>query len=236
MIICTLIAFASCENALGPQLDKEQIVKTEVKWSVSPVGKAKQYIAEEVEYNRNGSVVKKYSYNKFGHLETSSTFEYLNNKEIEIKSEYSNNKLVKELIVTSTIKNGLVIREDIESNGAVLDSKQFTYDENGNIKSIKQCVDGNNCDNTIEYDNKYDNGNLTVTYTRDNQGNIDQKDSLVYRFDQNYFERITTDNQGNIYYTTGYKIDDDGKIVEEFIKNSDGLISVYYIYEFTYFD
>lgn len=204
---------------------------------MSPIGKTKLYIVEEVEYNSKGNIVSSISYNQFGQKKTSSTFEYKNSKEIEIKSEYNNNKKVKELTVVSTIKNGLVISEEItNNNGLVVDSKQFSYDNNGNLVSIKQCADDDNCDNTVVYDNKYFGGNLSVTYTFNNNGDIAQKDSLVYQLDQNYFERITTDNNGNIYYTTGYKINDDGEIFEEFIKNPDGLISVYYIYEFTYFD
>ena len=81
----------SCENALGPQLDKEQIVKTKVKWFVSPVGKTKQYIAEEVEYNLKGNVVSRISYDKFGNKKTCSTFEYINNKEIDETSLNINN-------------------------------------------------------------------------------------------------------------------------------------------------
>jgi hypothetical protein len=237
LIICTLVALASCENALGPQLDSSQTIKTETKWSVSPINKAKQYIVEEVKYNNQGRVINRVSYNEFGKLKSSSSYTYEKNKEIEIISEYIGDKVIKELTVTSIIENGLVVSEEItNTNGAVVDSKQYSYDNNGNIISIKNCINDSGCDNTVLYDNKYDGGNLRVTYTINNNGDIAQKDSLVYRLDENYFERITTDNNGNIYYTTGYKIDKNGRIVEEFIKNPNGLISKYYIYEFTYFE
>lgn len=237
LIICTLVTLVSCENALGPQLDDTKTIKTETKWSVSPINKAKLHKVEEIKYNQNGKVINKFSYNEFGRIESSSSYEYENNKEIETISEYSGDKVVKEITITSILENGLVVREEIKNDdGSVLDSKQFSYDNNGNIISIKSCNDNDDCDNTVKYDNIYDDGNLRVTYTINNNGDISQKDSLVYQLENNYFERITTDNNGNVYYITGYKIDNSGRIVEEIIKNSNGLISKYYIYEFTYFE
>ena len=236
LIICTLAALASCENTLGPQLDDTRKIKTETKWSVSPINKDKQHKVEEIKYNQSGKVIKKVNFNEFGRISSSSSYEYKNNKEIEKISEYNGDKVIKEITITSTLENGLVVREEITNNeGAVLDSKQFSYDNNGNVISIKSCNGNDDCDNTIIYDNVYTDGNLSVTYTINNNGDVAQKDSLVYLLEDNYFERITTDNNGNIYYITGYKIDNSGRIVEEIIKEPSGLISRYYIYEFTYY-
>ncbi|MER3329452.1 MAG: hypothetical protein RIF34_07740, partial [Candidatus Kapaibacterium sp.] len=135
------------------------------------------------------------------------------------------------------IKNGKIVSKiTTNKSGDVIDNEKIIYDNNGNVTEIVKCDGEDGCDNSTKYDNQYVNGNLAIRYTYQSDGSIAQKDSIVYSSMENYFEKITSDNKGNIFFTTGYSIDKDGRIKSEILKNSAGSIVEKFIYEYTYYE
>jgi hypothetical protein len=154
----------------------------------------------------------------------------------EREISFANGDTSKILIYNYVIVNGRISQKiTLDTSGNVIKSEEMIYDKNGNV--IKLLItNANGSKNVIEYQNSYTNGTLTSRYTLENNGSVTQRDSIVYNIKDNYFEKITTDNKGLVYYTTGYTVDDKGRVREEVIKDVNGVIIEKYIYEFTYFN
>ena len=236
VLICSVVLLIGCEGALGPDFHEEQAVKTESKWRVSTATGEKISIISYKEYNREGKIISEIDYN-INDERTYSKFEYHNNRKVE--HEYRINAsgdTLAVLVHNYILDDGKVSQKTTETlDGKLINNEQFVYDMNGNITEKKFCADNENCNNTIKYDNVYSDGSLSVRYTFENDGSIAQKDSIVYS-NNNYFEKITSDSQGNIFYITGYDINSQGSVTSETIKNESGQIIEKFIYEFTYFD
>lgn len=189
-------------------------------------------------FDKNGNLISVLNFNRQGIKESSSEFEYKGSKKIEYEILFNNGDTVGTLQHDFIMEKGKVIKRiTLDTEGIILNSEEFVYDMNGNLKEKLFCDNnGTNCSNRIIYDNQYVDGSLTSRYTFDINGEVAQKDSLVYSIDQSAFERITSDNNGNIFYTTSYQLDQNGKIISETMRNSKGQIIDKFKYEFTYFD
>ncbi|MCB0703253.1 MAG: hypothetical protein R2863_05565 [Candidatus Kapaibacterium sp.] len=237
LLISSLLPFIGCENALGPQYSDTKVKKTETKWRVSTVNDNKISKVSFKTFNSNGDILSKIEYKQNGIIESTSDFSYNNNIRTEFEVRYSNGDTAGILMHQYEIKDGKVISKiTTNKNGDILDNEQLIYDRNGNVTEIVRCDNSNGCDDRTKYGNQYVNGNLAVRYTYENDGSVAQKDSIVYSTNENYFEKFTSDKNGNLFFSTGYKIDKDGKIIEETLKNSSGTIIDKFIYEYTYFD
>jgi hypothetical protein len=221
---------------LGPQLQDTSTIKTETKWKVSPVNNSKIVKIAFREFNRNGDIVEEMNYDKNGKLKAISEFTFTNGSKTEREISFANGDTSKILIYNYVIVNGRISQKiTLDTSGNVIKSEEMIYDKNGNV--IKLLItNANGSKNVIEYQNSYTNGTLTSRYTLENNGSVTQRDSIVYNIKDNYFEKITTDNKGLVYYTTGYTVDDKGRVREEVIKDVNGVIIEKYIYEFTYFN
>lgn len=237
MILAALLPFIGCENALGPQYAETLPIKTETKWRVSTVNDNKISKVSYKTFNAKGDIITKIEYNQNGAIQSTSEFTYRNNTRTEQEIRYSNGDTIGILMHEYELINGKIVsRVTTNKAGDVVDNEQLKYDMNGNVTEIVKCETADGCDNSIKYDNQYENGNLTVRFTYESDGTISQKDSIVYSSTENYFEKITTDNKGNVYLTTGYSIDKDGRIKSEILKNNIGTIVEKFIYEYTYFE
>ncbi len=237
LLIAALLPFVGCENALGPQYEETLQVKTETKWRVSTVDNHKISKVSYKVFNSKGDIISKIEYNQNGVLQSKSEFSYKNGNSSEQEIRFSNGDTADIFLHEYEIKNGnIVSKKTTNKAGEVLDNEQLIYDINGNLTEIVRCEGTDGCDNRTKFDNQYVNGNLTVRYTFENDGSIAQKDSIVYNVNDNYFEKITSDNNGNIFFITGYSIYNDGRIESEVIKNNSGTIVEKFIYEYTYFE
>ena len=237
LLLALTFSFWGCQDALGPQLQDVSKVKTETKWRVSSVNDSKISKVSYRLFNENADVLSIINFNEDGSKKSSSEFEFKNSKKTEIEVQYSNGDTIGIFIHDFELENGKVVRKTtLDNQGHIVNSEQFVYDLNGNVKERLLCESDENCENKIIYNNEYIDGSLTIRYTYDDAGEISQKDSIVYSSDHSYFEKITTDKAGNVYYSTGYNIDNNGHITSEIIKNNKGQIIDKFIYEFTYFD
>lgn len=237
LLIAFTLSFWGCENALGPQLQDTSIVKTETKWRVSSVDDTKLNMISVRTFNNKGDVLTIINYDNNGIKESTSEFEYKQGEKLEREFIFANGDTISSLQHLFFIQNGKVIKKTtLDGEGTILNFEKFVYDNNGNVTEKLFSSNDTVTDNRISYDNEYLDGSLTIRYTFNNIGSITQKDSIVYSDDQSYFERITSDNSGNIFYSTGYNLNDNGYITSEVIKNEKGQIVDKFIYEFTYFD
>ncbi len=237
LFIAALLPFLGCENALGPQYDETLPIKSETKWRVSTVDDHKIDKISYKLFNSNGDIISKVEYNTNGNVLSTSEFVYRDGTRTEQEVKYSNGDTVSVLMHEYELSKGKIISKVTTNKaGDVLDNEQIMYDVNGNVTEIQKCEGLNGCDDKTIFDNQYVNGNLTVRYTFESDGTIAQKDSIVYSSIENYFEKITSDNKGNIFFRTGYSIDKDGRIKSEVLKNSVGTIVEKFIYEYTYFE
>lgn len=237
LLLAILLPFLGCEDALGPQYEETLKVKTETKWRVSTDDDHKISMVSYKVFNSRGDIISKIEYNQNGTLQSKSEFTYKNGNSSEQEIKFSNGDTVGILKHEYELKDGKIVSK-ITTNraGEVLDNEQLVYDLNGNLTEIVKCAGLDGCDNRTKFDNQYVNGNLTVRYTFENDGTVTQKDSIVYSERNNYFEKITSDNNGNIFFITGYSIHNDGRIESEVIKNNSGTVLEKFIYEYTYFD
>lgn len=232
-----MLPFVGCENALGPQYAETLQVKSETKWRVSTLDDHKISKVSFKTFNSKGDIISKIEYNQNGILQSTSEFSYLNGNSSEKEVRFSNGDTIGLLLHQYEMKDGKIVsKKTTNKAGDVLDNEQLMYDLNGNITEIVKCDGTNGCDDRIKFDNQYVNGNLTIRYTFESDGSITQKDSIVYNVSNNYFEKITSDNNGNIFFITGYSIHNDGRIESEVIKNNNGSVVEKFIYEYTYFE
>lgn len=237
LLIAFTLSLWGCENALGPQLQDTSIIKSETKWRVSSVDNSKLNIISVKTFNKNGDVLTVVNYDMNGSKESTSEFEYKKGEKIEREFLFSNGDTISSLQHLFFIQNGKVIKKTtLDDEGTILNYEKFLYDKNGNVTEKLFSTNDTVTDNRISYDNEYMDGSLTIRYTFNNIGSVTQKDSIVYSVDQSYFERITSDNSGNIFYSTGYNLNENGLITSEVIKNEKGQIIDKFVYEFTYFD
>lgn len=236
LITFSLVLFG-CQNALGPQLQDNSKVKTETKWRVSSVNDSKIAKISYKEFNKNGDILSEISFNQNGDLQSTSEFSFKDGIRTEREVTYSNGDTIGVLTFKYELQDGRVTKKTTLDNfGVVIKSEELLYDINGNVKERLVYTNGENNGQIIKYDNNYTNGSLTSRYTLETDGTISQKDSIIYNNNKNIFEKITSDNLGNIFFSTSYTIDDNGNIKSEIIKDSKGAIVEKYIYEFTYFD
>lgn len=236
LLLVALLPFVGCENALGPQYDETLPVKSETKWRVSTVNDNKISKVSYKVFNSKGDIISKVEYNQNGIIQSTSEFAYQNSIKTEQETKFSNGDIVSVLHHEYGLKNGQIVSKlTTDKAGVVLDNEQLIYDNNGNLIEILRCDGGEGCDDKTIFTNQYVNGNLSVRYTSENDGTVTQKDSIVYSQVENYFEKITSDNKGNVFFITGYSIDKDGRIKSEVIKNNSGTIAEKFIYEYTYF-
>lgn len=232
-----MLPFVGCENALGPQYDETLPVKSETKWRVSTVNDIKISKVSYKTFNSKGDIISKIEYNQNGAIQSSSEFGYKNSIKTEQEIKYSNGDTIGILHHEYGMKNGNIISKvTTDKAGTVVDNEQLIYDNKGNLTEIVRCDGGEGCDDKTIFTNQYVNGNLSVRYTFEGNGTITQKDSIVYSSIENYFEKITSDNKGNVFFITGYSIDKDGRVTSEIIKNNIGSIAEKFIYEYTYFE
>jgi len=237
LILAALLPFIGCENALGPQYAETLTIKSETKWRVSTVNDNKISKVSYKTFNSNGDIISKIEYNQNGKVQSTSEYSYRNSIRTEHEVRYSNGDTIGILLHEYELVNGRVVsRVTTNKAGDVIDNEQLIYDNNGNVTEIVRCENGDGCDNRTKFDNQYENGNLKVRFTYESDGTVAQKDSIVYSTTENYFEKITTDEKGNVFFTTGYSIDKDGRIKSEVLKNNIGTIVEKFIYEYTYFD
>lgn len=238
LFIALILTSWACQDALGPQLQDVSEVKTETKWRVSYVNDSKISKITCKTFDKNGNLISVINFNKQGVKESSSEFEYEGNTKIEHEILFNNGDTIGTLRHDFILEKGKVIKKTtLDLQGTILNSEEFIYDLNGNLKEKLFCNNnGTNCNNRIIYDNQYVDGSLTSRYTFNNNGEVSQKDSIIFSTDQSSFERITSDNKGNIFYTTSYQLDQNGKIISEILRNSKRQIIDKFKYEFTYFD
>lgn len=236
LLISIALIFFGCQDILGPQLQDTSIVQTETKWRVSPINNSKISKISFTEYNRKGEIIRETNYNNSGDLKSISEFSFNSGIRVEREVSFSNGDTSSVLVYNYMIENGAVTEKiTLDTSGSVLRNEEIEYDNRGNvIKRLIKTSNGNS--KIITYHNSYTNGSLIAQYTFEDGGTVTQKDSIIYGADDNYFEKITTDNKGVVYFTTGYTINDKGNLTSETLKDSKGLIIEKYIYEFTYFE
>lgn len=237
LLLAAILPFVGCENALGPQYEETLAIKSETKWRVSTVNDNKINKVSYKAFNSKGDIVSKIEYNQNGLIQSTSEFEYQSNTRSEKEVRFSNGDTVGLLLHKYELKDGKIVSKVTTNKaGIVLDNEQLIYDNKGNLTEIVRCDGVNGCDDRTKFDNQYVNGNLTVRYTFESDGSVAQKDSIVYSTKENYFEKITSDDKGNVFFITGYSIDKDGRVLVEIIKNSSGTIVEKFNYEYTYFE
>ncbi|MFA7326184.1 MAG: hypothetical protein WC121_05930 [Candidatus Kapaibacterium sp.] len=237
LLLAAILPFVGCENALGPQYDETLQVRSETKWRVSTIDDHKISKVSYKVFNSRGDIISKVEYNQNGKLQSTSEYSYKDGNSSEQEIKFSNGDTIGILLHQYVLENGKIVsKKTTNKSGEVLDNEQLKYDINGNITEIVRCEGVDGCDDRTKYDNQYVDGNLTVRYTFESDGSVAQKDSIVYITNDNYFEKITSDNKGNVFFITGYAIDKDGRIKSEIIKNSSGSIVEKFIYEYTYFE
>lgn len=238
IILLTAAILSACDTSIGPQENYDAALHTETKWLVEYSTNNKISQIHFKEYDRKGNLIFLKEFSEQGQIQFQSAYNYDFGSRLEEKFLYDEfGNIIDSNICTYHYNEfGDIDRiVSLAGDGDTLSITNIFYDEYRNVtRRIKQGSEG------IE--------EINIDYTYNNSGNVVERvvknpaaggtiirDSIAYSFDKNLIEYYQFGSGGEIQERRAIRYNNYGKIANEKIFNTDGEISRFYIYEYTFY-